>query len=475
MGAPGAESSGALSGKELDGRLHGLLARAHDNQYLPLLADPTGSINFDLVNIVNRQTAPGGGFPRYTGGEASAEDFLGRQIMKVCFSTAPTCDVRQAYYNRFDGVSWPTILTDLRAAKDDCTKAASVPDAPFTADECETVRAQLVSEVSARNRVEAYFGPTGLQAPFGAAQVAAIVNIAAISDEIQKDVKPPEADNAVSHALNIVNFAVKIAGAAGALANPGIGTAANGIAAGFGLAAYLTKQDGSPDLIGAQVQSQATQFGLDLTSRYQQASSYFTTEAKIVMSDWTKMQEVADKASTDEKWSLGDNRTTTAQIGLATRQATYQALVPVAYPVLYDLGTGVNHGSDWICRSLPTVLYDKHLFQKTGLDAEVPYMKLVSGGWSENLMTVGAVKTVGSLHSAYVPAPPKELTDRLFRDPSDPKGGGLGLYKLQFYSPQNFRLFKTVLQQTNYAPIFETTKYGYWTCQNMPNPPGNGG
>jgi hypothetical protein len=54
------------------------------------------------------------------------------------------------------------------------------------------------------------------------------------------------------------------------------------------------------------------------------------------------------------------------QLNLATQQTIYQALVPVAYPVLYDLGTGINHAKHWICRSDVLILHEKNLFQKTG-------------------------------------------------------------------------------------------------------------
>jgi hypothetical protein len=169
MGAPAAESSESLTGVKTDGTLQGMLARGRDDQYLPVMAGPAGSINFDLVDIVNRPTAPDGGFPPFTGGQAAAAEFLGRDpdIMGVCSTSAPTCDVRKAYYQKFAGVSWSTILTSLgQRAKDACATAAAKANAPFTDAECEAARQELELEVSRRNRVETYFGPNGLQAPF---------------------------------------------------------------------------------------------------------------------------------------------------------------------------------------------------------------------------------------------------------------------------------------------------------------------
>ena len=72
-------------------------------------------------------------------------------------------------------------------------------------------------------------------------------------------------------------------------------------------------------------------------------------------------------------------------------------------------------------------------------------------------------------------APPGSLTDKLFRDPADPKGGGVGLFKLAFYSPQYFRVFGQVFQQMKGKPDSHGHRlpYGYQTCQSFPNPPGN--
>lgn len=473
MGAPAAESTGSLTGLPGDGRLRGLLSRGRDNQYLPLLADPAGTINFGLVNIVNRPTAVNNsGFPYWTPREAAAVNFLARNpnVMGLCTATALTCDVRKAYYEKYNA-DWTTILTRLEGATgtEACANGGNLPDGTyFTADDCNSARRELRKEIGERNTVATYF--SRLQAPFGSAQVGALADIAKISDEIATAVKPPPANNAVSHALNIVSFLLKIAGAAGTVVNPGIGTAANGLSAVFGLAAYVTNDDGTPDLVGPTVRTEAAQLGVDLVNRYQRVLSYATTEAKIIMSDGTKLSDVAAVANSDDKWELGDKDTTVARIGLATRQAIYQALVPVAYPVIYDLGSGITHATQWYCSS-PFPLVDKNLFQDTGEGAEVLY-KVTDPKWGLlgkiDVMAIGAVKTVGSLKSAYVPAPPDTLTKTLFADPG---AGGVGLYKLAFYTPEHFRLFPEVLQQD----LRTDGNRGYPTCQGMPNPPGNAG
>ena len=472
MDTAAVESSQALTGRAGDGKLHGLLGRARDNQYEPLAGDPSGTINFDLVQIVNRPSPPGGGFPAFTPGEAAAATFLGRDtdIIGVCDPAAPTCDVRRAYYENLAGTDWSTILTRLQS--NSTTEKCAKGGPGFTAEDCENVRREFEKEIGRRNTVAAYFGPNGLQAPFlGGVQVAALVDVAKIAEQIRQAVQPPPANNAVSGALTIISNVVRIGGLAGAVV-PGAGAVASGLGAAFSLAAYLTRQDGSPDLVGPRVTAASVDLGSQLYERYQRVSSYFTTEAKIIMSDWTKMSEVAAVATSSPRWKLGDIATTTENIRLATNQAIYQALVPVAYPVLYDLGDGISDARTWICRSPSIFLYDKKLFQRTPPGAQMRWTVTDGPSASQShLIAVGGRHTVGSLHSAYIPAPPDSVTGRLFKDPSD---GGVGLNKLEFYSPQYFQLFPQVLQQSE-PPVRESWGYGYYTCQTMPNPPGNSG
>jgi hypothetical protein len=458
MDTPVAEASQSLTGYEADGTLHGLLARARDDQYEPVTAGPEGAVNLDLVKIVNRPSPAGGGFPSLSSGEAAAAAFLGRDpdIMGVCEPQAPTCNVRKAYWEDYAGTNWANILTRLgEPAKTACQQTHT----GFTAADCDAARRELALEVGRRNTVEEYFGPKGLQAPFlGGAQVGSLVDIAKIADQIKRAVEPPEKDQTASNVFSVLSNIVK----AGALI-PGGQAYAAALSGAFSLAAYLTKPSGNPDLIGPQITTAAANLGSDINERYQSASAYFTTEAKIVMSDWSKLSEVAAVVNSP-KWKLDDIPTMTERVRLATRQTIYSALVPTAYPVLYDLGTGVRHAADWYCNG--GIYYDKHLFQNTGQGAELTW-QITSGknAGANHVIAVGARHAVSSLHSANIPAPPASLTDEMFRSPISPKGG-IGLYKLQFYSTQNFDLFPKVLQQG---------RDGYLTCQSLPDPPGNSG
>jgi hypothetical protein len=470
------ESSQALTGHRADGRLHGLLGRDRFDLYAPLMADPAGTVNFDLVRIVNRPSVPGGGFPAFSDGEAAAATYLGRNsdIIGVCDSRAPTCDVRQAYY-RDVGRDWQSILTRLNsnAAREACV-AASNKNSGFTPEDCDTAIAELGREIGRRNAVAAYLGPKGLQAPFGALQVAALVDVAKLADEIRQAVQPPPTSNATSDAFTIASYVAS--GLAGfATGCPLCGAALGGLGGAFGLAAYATQQDGSPDLIGPRVTAKAAELGVVLFERYQAASGYFTTLARIIMSDYSKMSEVAAAATTNDDWQLGDIATSTANIRLATTKAIYQSLLPAAYPVLYDLGTQVTDARNWQCiGDYSGALFNKKLFQKNGPGAELTWTMTDGPHAGEShLIAVGARRAVSSLRNAHVPAPPESLTESLFRDPTSPRAG-VGLYKLQLFSPQNFELFRHSLQQ-KWDHTIVSREFGFWICPKMPDPPGNSG
>lgn len=469
MDAPAAENSQSLT--NTDGRLRGLLARGRDGQYLPLLADPAGTINFDLVRIVNRPTLTSptpGGFPELSPGEQSAATALGRNVMNICAkpTTAipdPPCDVRRAYWEKSAGTNWDTILTKL--STDPGRAQCEAPGPGFSPGECNAARTQLQREIAARNDVAEYFGTNGLQAPFGSVEVTALVDIAKLADEIRNAVKPADADNATAHALTLASYVTKL-GSFSTAACPSCSAVASGLGATFALGAYLTKEDESPDLLGPQVSTTAVNLGKELVERYKNASNYFRTEAEIIMSDWSKLSEVADVVNSDPKWALGRVSTTTATIGLAAKQVIYQSMVTAAYPVLYDLGLSIGHATDWYCSSGAST---RHLFGKTGPDAELILSYPNQSAAQAHVFAIGARKTVGTGSTAVIPSPPASVTDLLFRPTTDPAGDGLGFFKFSFYSPNNFSLFPTVLQQFR----DRSGNLGQ-PCSSVPNPPGAG-
>jgi hypothetical protein len=483
MDTAGAESSQSLTGRAGDGKLKGMIARTRDAQYAPLLADPGGTVNVDLVKTVNRPSPANGGFPEWkTSGEAKAADFLGRSnVIGVCASDPQTpCDVRRAYYE--SNVGWGTILTQLG---DSGKTACAIPNPDFSETECNAARTEFQTEIGQRNIVEDYFGPTGLKAAVvgGGAGLQALTDVGQVSEQIRSGLPSFPANNATSHVLNLITNLIKI-GSLSALVCPPCGPVASAVGGATGIAAYLTQDDGSPDVIGPAVTKASSSLGTELVKRYKLVASNLTAQAQIIMSDYTKMTDVATRARNDSKWKLNLSARTDDMFTQANRQVAYQALVPVAYPEIYDLGPPpeppkpFDDARQWFCYG-GAFAYDKHLFQKTGGDAQLKY-KMTGPSYpaeyprvpalpagQEHVMAVGGHHTVLSLHSAFVPAPPDSLTATMFRDPNSlPTGTGAGLYKIELYSPRYFHLFQPVLQQ--FAG-------GFQYCSTMPNPPGNAG
>ena len=114
MQNPPAEVSGSITGA--DARLSGILTRGRDAQYQPLLADPAGTVNADLVRIVNRPTAPNNGFkewkPRRRRLPRTSSGAIATRSVSAPKSVDVPCDVRRAYYaNPF---VWDAVLSRLR-------------------------------------------------------------------------------------------------------------------------------------------------------------------------------------------------------------------------------------------------------------------------------------------------------------------------------------------------------------------------
>jgi hypothetical protein len=479
MDGRAAESSESLTGRAGDGKLGGLLARGRDNRYQPSLSDPGGAVNDDLVTIVNRPSPPDGGFPDWpTPGQERAADLFGRDpdLLGVCQADpAVPCDIRQAYYTRMTG--WETRLARLGGVLGD--QACMLTGRGFTPEECKDVRVQLSKEIGRRNTVQDYFGPGGLQAPFsagGAGLNAQLVDVPAVAAEIKAGVPVFPPNNATSNVFSILNFLVeKVSTGASLFGCEECEAIGFGLGNAFELAEYLTEDDGTPDLVGPELTSAATKLGGDLKDRYSRVSAYFTNEARVVMSDYSKMTQVAALAGSDPGWKLPEDPSTAGQIlEFATKKTAYEALLPVAYPFLYDLGKSpgytnpFNNARQWLCKGDPlNISYNKHLFQKTGDNSQMTWRMYDPKYFGQtHVIAVGARHTVLSLHSAYVPAPPDALTTKLFSEPTTLKGG-MGFYKLDFFSRPNFKVFGTVLQQTSGV--------GLEFCHNVPNPPDNAG
>ncbi len=262
-GVPSAEQSHPLNG--LPGRLQGVLMRGHDGYYDPTFAAPPRSdgqplLNTELLHVLNQAPRPFPAFTDTTGapvGQSAAqavEKFLGGpDVAKLCSATAPVCDIRKEYYEDYRA-NWSSIQDDLTNAQGKCAE----PHEGFTSAQCEGIRRELHNEVSMVAKVTAYFGPDGLQQPFGTASVLGQADLHKISQEIQDAVKPPAADNTTAFILGGIGKLLAL----GAAAPPPASSFATGLSAAFAAAAYFTQDNGSPNIIGPAVATKASKLGV---------------------------------------------------------------------------------------------------------------------------------------------------------------------------------------------------------------------
>jgi hypothetical protein len=459
--APLAEASYSLNG--VPGRLRGVLMRARDGGYEPMLAGPPlpngqAPVNTELIQIANQAPQP---FPAFTDANGrpidpadaeAVQKFLGGPtVTRLCSATAPICEIRKSYYESYDS-NWSSIEGDLTNAKAKCAQ----PHQGFTPAQCEGIRAELRDEVSEVAKVTQYFGPLGLQQPFGAVGVSALANINEIAQEIKDAVKPPPADNTTSSVLTVLSYLAGIAKTS--LQTTPVAAVLSGA---FSIGAYFTKADGSPDLIGPQVTTAASKLGVELADDYRQAGDHLDDLGKLIVSDYGKLTAVAGKVDAapgpgEMDWRLGNLGRARDALIRAAKQTIYQRLVPLAYPYMYKLGGWAN-ARDWWCY-VPWPYPDRYLFRD-----QVDGAQFVGRYPEATTVAVGA-KTIGSGGDAYVPGIPAPIADTLFKSAD---AGGLGLSKLEFYSPRNgfsYVSLDNLRQASGIAPF----------CAEVPDPPGNG-
>jgi hypothetical protein len=459
--APVAEASHSLDG--VPGRLRGVLMRGRDDGYDPMAAGPALSdgqspVNTELIQIANQAPRPFPPFKDANGqpvGEAQAQavqKFLGGpDVTRLCSVTAPVCNIRESYYQSYDA-PWSSIQVDLTNAEVGCSE----PREGFTVAQCQGIRAQLLKEVSMVAEVQQYFGPLGLQQPFGATGVAALANVTEIAQQINDAVQPPPVDNTTSTNLSMIG---QILFPTPTTPYPG---AFSALSAAFSLAGYFTKQDGSPNLIGPQVTTAASKLGVELADRYQQAGDNFDDLGRLMVSDYGKLTVVASKVNAkpgpgEFDWRLGNVGRLRDALTRAAKETIYERLLPLAYPYMYKLGGWAN-ARDWWCW-VPWPYRDRYLFRK-----QVDRAQFVGRYPGTSTVAVAKASYTDSGGDAYVPGIPDSIADPLFKPVAE---DGLGLNKLQFYSPRNGFRYVSLDQLRGASGI---APY----CAEVPDPPGNG-
>jgi hypothetical protein len=372
-----------------------------------------------------------------------------------------TCDIRKSYYQSY-GADWPKVQGALQNAENKCT----TPHTGFTPAQCEGIRAELLDEVLSVESVVKYFGPEGLQQAFGAADVDAVTNLDDIAQTIKDAVNPPAADNTTSSTLTALSYLAQVG-----YATPETTPVAAVLGTALSLAGYFTKANGGPDLIGPQVTTAASKLGVELAENYNQAGDHLDDLGGLIVSDYGKLTDVANKVDAapgpgETDWRLGSVGNARAGLDRAAKQTIYERLVPLAYPKMYDLG-GVGNARDWECLRAFFFTVDKNLFNEQSDGAQ--FVARFPGNWHP-IIAVAAVHATGNASSARIPGVPNSIAAALFNSVDK---DGLGLSKLQFYSPRNgFTYFPDAPSRP--APgTFNGLDTSGIRCELLPDPPGN--
>jgi hypothetical protein len=308
------------------------------------------------------------------------------------------------------------------------------------------VTVQLHSEVSDLTRVQHYLGE--LQQPFGTAQVAALVDLKTVENEVQASVAPSPEGITTSQVFEIISIVMKL----GALAPPPASNVAAGLSGAFSVLAYFSRTDGSSNLIGPRVTEKVNQLGTDAFNRYQAASDQLDTIGTIVVSDYGKLTSMAAKVDSDPSWKLPSMVTVKAQIRRASITWFYQSLLPVAYSVVQispPPPEGPDNARDYSCFSslaasgnpsgkAPLTSRPFRDEPDSGQDLQI------TGFRSDGTPILSVFALASGVGTNPFRVPRKELTDPLFRGPDDPEGSGIGFQKALLYSPRYFSFGRTV-------------------------------
>ncbi len=501
--APLAEASYSLNGEP--GRLRGLLMRAHDGGYEPMIAGPPNSegqspVNTELVHIADQAPQP---FPVFKDANGQTIDAASAQAVQQFLGATNlcpdpgVCDFRRSYYQSYSE-NWASVQDDLTFAV--THKCGETSHAGFTKAQCEGIASQLRDEVSMIAKVTYYFGPNGLQRPFGAAGAAALANLSSISNDIRESVEPPPADKTTSGVLDVLSEVLHIGGAlAGGAEEKAVEVVAETLSGAFGLGAYFTEADGEQELIGPRITTEASKLGVELNDRYLEAGNNLEELGRLIVSDYGKLTAVARKINAPPAqgkfdWRIDNVSVASDALNEAAKRTIYERLVPLAYPVMYDLGERISNARDWYCDSGPNPLdvYNKRLFNEQPDGAQfVGRFPNPDPRYPWNpIIAVAQEHAVGNNAGARIRGIPASITDELFNSPTDTDHKGLGLDKLEFFSPRNgFRYFPAqpgtpALVDERGVTLDRLVEFPYNTsdfpdarilCGDIPDPPGNSG
>jgi hypothetical protein len=396
-------------------RLVGTLARSRTSNFVPnVFSTPTekapeGTVNIGLMKTTYQ--APQA-WPDLAPGAPAAESAAAQKFiceaLNFCQAANSCPTVRECFWQKY-GSDWGhkyAVLGNLNYPGDGRN---------FNAATFAAVKAELLQETSYVVDVKSYL--TQLQEPFEKSGIRSYVDLQDIGKNVWDSVQPPPVDNSTSWVLGLFG---KVA-ALGGFAGPPISSAAAGISAAFGLAAYLSNKAGQP-ILGSEIKARSSQLGSEMLDRIDLARKATTNIGMLLVSDYGKLKSAAGHVDSD--WSLPTNpQSTIDSLRTASRQWFYEALVPTAYPYLIRGNT--SNARNLSCPSTSNWPNQPDFFQM-----------YATVGYEANGNPIKAIFFF-TRGRGGASSPPASLGDEMFR----PRGGpnpGLGIEKLQFFSPRIF-------------------------------------
>ncbi|HVS98884.1 MAG TPA: hypothetical protein VHE08_00045 [Solirubrobacterales bacterium] len=398
-------------------RLVGTLARDRTSSFVPDVystpteASPEGSVNLELMTIAYQ---PAEAWPELAPGfdrdeVAAAQRYICEEL-NFCRPTNSCPSVRECFWQRYYA-DWDAKLAKIGNLTYPKGKG-------FEEDAFTEVKGELLKEIEAVANVKNYLKE--LQQPFESG-TRSYVDLKAISDKIWQSLQQPAQSNSTSWILGLVGKAVAIGGFAG----PPVSGAAAGLAAAFGLASYLSNKQGQP-ILGAEVRAKSDALAGEMLDRIDAARKTMNGLGMLIVSDHGKL--MAAYRHVDSDWALPSPEVADNTLRTASKQWFWEALIPTAFP--YLIRADSDNARNLTCNDLGS---DRHAWPNQPdffqMDATV--------GYRENGTPIDAVffftRGLGGAMS-----PSAQIGDEMFRPRTGTADPGLGMEKLQFFTPRVF-------------------------------------
>jgi hypothetical protein len=402
-------------------QLSGVLARGQrGNWYTPVDGSFSAGTNFGLYKIL-AQPAVSWPVPD-SPGQQNAYNFIRQRL-------CDGCNPREGYSNTVIPIgSWESDLRGL--------KPPEKPDPPFTADDFDAVKQQLLTEFRYVQAIRLLHNNmvllwTGQQLTFGAMLDDAF-------KKVEGSIKPPGNAGIYLDGFKAVEGFVKLGGFI-----PGLSVTAGVMDAMLKFTqALAVHSNGS---IAAELQTTVSNLRHEQAYAYSQQQTAMGTMFKVIYQDWGKLGALGSNLISQDPGWIWDTETSGRLLNtftIAQERYFYQLLVPIVYGEVYMHNVSfTNPGSYAVA-----VVVDGQVFY------QYPYKSYPVKAWllSPN-PAVGGPNAPDPLNpwDIYVMCrkggckggsePPTSLLDKLFNSIDDK---GLQLYKPEVFRQWPFRVGK---------------------------------